>query len=51
MLREWANKDQLDEIDEALRPPLSWRDPSTGMPAGWGQSDEEIWAEWEAAGG
>lgn len=44
MLREWANKDTLDKIEELLDPPPSWRDPVTQLPAGF---DDEA-AEWEA---
>lgn len=46
MLREWADKDQLKNIEKALRPPASWRDPTTGLPAGWGD-EEDDWAQWE----
>lgn len=48
MIREWANKKTLDAIDRALTPPSSWRDPETGMPAGFGSEADE-WAAWEAA--
>lgn len=49
MIREWANKERLEEIDEALTPPPSWRDPLTGLPAGWTGSEDDDWAAWEAA--
>lgn len=48
MLREWADDKQRNEIDRALRPPLTWRDPRTGLPADWGDEADE-WAEWERA--
>lgn len=47
MIREWATKDQLEEIDDALVPPASWRDPVTGLPAGWTDDEDAEWAEWE----
>lgn len=47
MLYEWADKDAKAEIDEALIPPPDWRDPATGLPAGFGEEDEE-WALWES---
>jgi hypothetical protein len=45
MLREWAKQEQLDKIEAALTPPPSWRDPSTGLPAGWSSEDDEGWGE------
>jgi hypothetical protein len=48
MLREWANEKTLEQIKAALRPPASWRDPDTGLPAGFGDEDDD-WAEWEAS--
>lgn len=44
MLREWANQETLDKIEDALEPPASWRDPATGLPAGWENADDG----WEA---
>lgn len=50
MIREWANKDLNEQITAALRPPANWRDPSTGLPAGWETEDEQAqWAEFERA--
>lgn len=49
MMREWANQDTLDEIDEWLTPPPHWRDPMTGLPAGWTGNEDDEWAEWQAA--
>lgn len=48
MLREWADKKRVDEIERALRPPASWRDPDTGLPAGWDTEDDE-WALWQSS--
>lgn len=47
MLREWANEERNEKIDAALTAPASWRDPLTGLPAGFGSEDDD-WAEWEA---
>lgn len=49
MLREWANKEMLDDIDGALTPPPGWRDPSTGLPLGFSDDEDDDWADWEAA--
>lgn len=49
MLREWATEEQLDAIAEALEPPVDWRDPRTGLPAGWSDDEADEWAEWERA--
>lgn len=49
MLREWASEETLEKIEEALTPPPSWRDPLTGLPAGWTGNEEDEWAEWERA--
>lgn len=51
MLREWATEEQNDKIDRALRPPADWRDPETGLPAGWSDDDDDDWDAWEAAQG
>jgi len=48
MITEWATQKDLEKIEQALRPPPSWRDPLTGLPAGFGDEDDD-WAEWEAA--
>lgn len=42
MIREWASEKTLDAIEEALRAPASWRDPSTGLPAGWSREDDDF---------
>lgn len=47
MIREWANKDQIEDIEEALQAPASWRDPLTGLPAGWVDDEASEWAEFE----
>lgn len=52
MIREWADKDQLERIDDLLIPPADWRDPFTGNPAGWedetvDDAEAQFWAEWE----
>lgn len=54
MLRESADRVSephrtafLETIESALTPPASWRDPSTGLPYGFGDEDDE-WSEWEA---
>lgn len=49
MLREWADEDTNDKIADALTPPADWRDPLTGLPAGFTESDEDDWAAWESA--
>lgn len=41
MLREWANEERLDEIERALEAPPTWRDPMTGLPAGWDDDSDE----------
>lgn len=50
MLRDdpWVSKETLDQIEDALEPPVEWRDPVTGLPAGWGDEDDD-WAEFEAS--
>jgi hypothetical protein len=53
MVWEWAadgrlTSEQIDEIEAALEPPPSWRDPLTGLPAGFGDEDDE-WGAWERA--
>ena len=45
MLREWADEDRLDEIERALTAPLSWRDPATGLPAGFDDDDGDEYDE------
>lgn len=49
MLREWADEERLDEIDDALTAPATWRDPLTGLPAGWTDNEDDEWADWLAA--
>jgi hypothetical protein len=49
MIREWADKDTLEKLEDALTPPASWRDPVTGMPAGWVDDEDGDWAAFEAA--
>lgn len=49
MLREWAGEKTLDRIERALEPPASWRDPVTGLPAGFSDQEDDDWAQWEAA--
>lgn len=45
MLREWANKEGLEAIDNWLKTPPSWRDPTTGRPEGFQEEDEfDRWA-------
>lgn len=34
-------------IDEHLTPPPEWRDPSTGLPAGWTNREDDEWALWQ----
>lgn len=50
MLRDdpWVSQETLEEIAEALEPPADWRDPATGLPAGWGDEDAD-WSEFEAS--
>lgn len=49
MLREWANKETLDEIEDALTAPPEWRDPNTGLPAGFAPDEDDDWAAFERA--
>ena len=39
MIREWASNEQLERIEDALTPPIGWRDPDSGLPAGF--TDDE----------
>lgn len=34
-------------VAEKLTPPADWRDPETGLPAGWTNREEDEWALWE----
>lgn len=47
-LRDGADEKRNDEIDEALTPPPGWRNPLTGLPAGFDDEADE-WALWESA--
>ena len=47
-LRDGADDDRLDQIEEALIPPAGWRNPLTGMPAGFGDEDDD-WEAWVQA--
>lgn len=50
MLRENTHTAERHEaLDRALRPPPGWRDPDTGLPAGWTDDEGDDWAQWEAA--
>lgn len=49
MIREWATEDTLDKIAEALKAPAGWRDPDTGLPAGWEEDDDDEWRAFESA--
>lgn len=46
LLTDGADQDRLDEIDEALTPPLSVRGPD-GRPLAWGDEDD-AWSEFQA---
>lgn len=48
MVREWATKETVDKLEQALTPPPGWRDPFSGLPAGWGDEDDD-WAAFEEA--
>jgi len=49
MLREWADEETLAKIDDALRPPAEWRDPMTGLPAGFSDNEDDDWEDWARA--
>lgn len=49
MLREWADQKTIDRIDQALTPTPEWRDPLTGLPAGFSEDEDDDWAQWENA--
>jgi hypothetical protein len=46
MIKEWANQATLDRIADALEPPADWRDPVTGLPAGWSSEDDDGMQVW-----
>jgi hypothetical protein len=49
MIREWASEETLDKITDALTPPPDWRDPDTGLPAGWSDDEDEDWSMFASA--
>lgn len=42
LLRAGRDDDELEELNDALHPPLSWRDPLTSRPAGWEDDDADV---------
>lgn len=49
MIREWASKDTLDEIDERLATPPGWINPVTGLPDGFTDDEDDDWAAFQKA--
>lgn len=47
MVLEWANDKTRAKIEQALTPPASYRDPSTGLPLGWSDNEADDWHQWE----